>query len=108
MANPVERLSDLSRNLITRMSPPVLLSWPRVTRPSRVTDAALDGRVKPGHDTGAKFTNVFMASFAGGDIRVIKSRKRRSEHGTTPVGREAFKRLHEGLRNALVLELVEG
>jgi hypothetical protein len=33
----------------------------------RVLDSA-----KPGHDSGAKFANVFMASFAGGDIWVIK------------------------------------
>ena len=28
-----------------------------------------------GHDSGAKFLKFFKASFAGGDIRVIKSRK---------------------------------
>ena len=31
-------------------------------------------RVKPGHDLGKKFANVFKASSASGNIRVIKFR----------------------------------
>ena len=78
-----------SRNLITRMLPPIPLSWPGLTRPSSAASVPLDGRintrVKPEcmvrHDSGAKFPMFFKALFAGGDIWVIKSRKGKALSG---------------------------
>jgi hypothetical protein len=63
--------------LITRMSPLIPSSWPGLTRPSRKTQGIPSHNWMAGSGpamTGdRKFANVFKASSADGNIRVIKS-----------------------------------
>jgi len=56
-----------SRILITRMFPPIPSSWPpleaAIQKNTRSFKLCLDGRVKPGHDSGAKIRQCFHGFF---------------------------------------------